>query len=80
MVDSDIARPRDVAVRLYSEWQQSKAVDKTLKTNFQNVYNVMLNDGLDPEQLHEDQDPGFFFIHCGVISDSDFGVVSSPVR
>jgi hypothetical protein len=50
----DITRPRGVAVRMYSEWQQSKAVNKTLKAEFQKVCNVTLNDGLDLEQAYRD--------------------------
>jgi hypothetical protein len=46
--------PRDVAVRLYSEWQQSKVVNETLKTEFQKACDIALNDGLDLEQVYED--------------------------
>jgi len=40
-------RTRDVAVRMCSEWQQSKVVDVTLKAEFQKACNATLNDGLD---------------------------------
>lgn len=61
----DIPGPRDVAVKLYSEWQQSNVVDEGLKTEFQKACDVSLNDGLDLEQIYEDQDPEFF-IQSGV--------------
>jgi hypothetical protein len=51
---------RDVAVKEYSDWQQSKVVDPILKAEFQKACDVALADGLDLEQIHEDQDPGFF--------------------
>ena len=59
-VTLDIPGPRDVAVRMYSEWQQSNVVDEVLKTEFQKACDVALDDGLDLEQVYEDQDPGFF--------------------
>jgi hypothetical protein len=54
MADLDVPGPRDVAVRLYSEWQQSKVVNETLKTEFQKACDIALNDGLDLEQVYED--------------------------
>jgi hypothetical protein len=47
MVALNIPGPQDVAVRMYSEWQQSKVVDVTLKAKFQKAFNATLNDGLD---------------------------------
>lgn len=47
-------------MRMYSEWQQSNVVDEALKTEFQKACDVALDDGLDLEQVYEDQDPGFF--------------------
>ena len=41
----DIPGPRDVAVRLYSEWQQSNVIDEGLKTEFQKACDVALDDG-----------------------------------
>jgi len=65
IVDLEIPGPRDVAVKLYSEWQQSKVVDETLKIEFQKACDIALDDGLDLEQISEDQDPGLF-IQSGV--------------
>jgi len=56
----DIPGPRDVAVRNYSHWQQSKVDDEILKVEFRKAYDVALADGLDLEQVHRDQDPDFF--------------------
>jgi hypothetical protein len=60
IVRLDIPGPRDLAVRIYSGWQQSNVVDEALKTEFQNACDGALDDGLDLEQVYEDQDPGFF--------------------
>jgi hypothetical protein len=51
---------RDVAVKEYSVWQQSKVGDQILKAEFQKACDVALANGLDLEQIHEDQDPSFF--------------------
>jgi hypothetical protein len=64
-VHLDIPGPRDLAVRMYSEWQQSNVIDEGLKTEFQKARNVALDDGLDLEQVYQDQDPSFF-IQSGV--------------
>jgi hypothetical protein len=56
----DIPGPRDTAVIAYSEWQQSNVVDEGLKEEFQKACKATLEDGLDLEQVYEDQDPGFF--------------------
>ncbi|TVY71304.1 hypothetical protein LSUE1_G004473 [Lachnellula suecica] len=56
----DIPGPRDVAVRDYSHWHQSKVNDEILKVEFQKACDVTLADGLDLEQVHDDQDPDFF--------------------
>jgi len=37
----------------------------TLKAEFRKAYEVTLQDGLDLEQVYEDQDPGFF-IQSGI--------------
>ena len=50
---------RDVAVKTYSKWQQSNVDDDELKLDFQKACDVTLADGLDLEQLHEDQDFDF---------------------
>jgi hypothetical protein len=56
----EIPGSRDRAVRVYSEWQQSKVDDDMLKEEFQKACEVALQDGLDLEQVHEDQDHTFF--------------------
>ena len=42
IISLDIPGPRDVAVRLYSEWQQSNVADEGLKTEFQKACDVLL--------------------------------------
>ena len=56
----DIPGHRDAAVKKYSDWQQSQVIDKTLKLEFQKACDVTLADGLDLEQIYQDQDPEFF--------------------
>jgi hypothetical protein len=56
----DIPGPRDTAVIAYSEWQQLNVVDDALKEEFQKACAATLGDGLDLEQVYEDQDPNFF--------------------
>ncbi|KAK1973899.1 hypothetical protein LZ30DRAFT_787423 [Colletotrichum cereale] len=63
---TNIAGPRDVAVRTYCEWQCSQVESETLKLEFWKAYNVALDHGLDLEQVHEDQQPDFF-VEQGVI-------------
>jgi len=60
MADFDIPEPLDMAVGVYSEWQQSRVVDEIRKADIQKACNLALDDGLDLEQIYEDQDPGFF--------------------
>lgn len=36
------------------------SINDTLKTVFRQVYDVMLENGLDLEQVYKDQDPNFF--------------------
>lgn len=50
----------DVAVTEYTEWQESNLRDQTLKTEFRKACEIALADGLDLEQVYEDQDPDFF--------------------
>jgi hypothetical protein len=61
----DIPGPRDIAVAAYGDWQQSKVVDQTLQLEYQKARDVTLQDGLDLEQVFEDQDADFF-IQSGV--------------
>jgi hypothetical protein len=56
----DIPGHRDVAVKEYGEWQVSNVDNDTLKTAFREVCDVMLENGLDLEQVYKDQDPNFF--------------------
>jgi uncharacterized protein YpbB len=51
---------RDVAMKEYSDWQQSQVNDETLKAEFQKAYELALTDGFDLEQIHEDQNLSFF--------------------
>jgi hypothetical protein len=56
----DIPGLRDVALRRYTEWQQSQVEDTTLKDEFRNAYNAAMTEGLSLEQVHKHQDPEFF--------------------
>ncbi|OJD24006.1 hypothetical protein ACJ73_04634 [Blastomyces percursus] len=56
----EIPGPRDKAVKEYGEWQVSNVIDDTLKAAFRQVCDVMLENGLDLEQVYKDQDPDFF--------------------
>jgi hypothetical protein len=64
-LDLDIPGPRDAAVIAYSEWQQSNVEDEALKDEFRKACAATLEDGLDLEQVYEDQDPSFF-VQSGV--------------
>jgi hypothetical protein len=55
----DIAGPRDVAVKNYSEWQQLQVLDASLKDEVRKACSAVLEEGLDLEQVHEDQDSNF---------------------
>lgn len=55
-----IPGPWDLAVKEYSEWQQSNVVDEKLKAELGKACEVVLEDGLGLEQVYEDQNPGFF--------------------
>jgi hypothetical protein len=56
----DIPGPRDEAVKEYSEWQVTNVTDHSLKAAFRQACDVMLENGLDLEQIFHDQDPEFF--------------------
>lgn len=56
----EVPGPRDVAVKVYSKWQQSNVVNEVLKAEFRKACEVTLQDGLDLKQVYQDQDPGFF--------------------
>jgi len=51
---------RDVAVRMYGEWQCGQVGDASLKMEYRQACGLTLADGLDLEQVFEDQDPGFY--------------------
>lgn len=55
-----ISGPRDTAVKEYSAWQETNVMDEGLKAQFQLACDVTLTNGLDLEQIHEDQNPDFF--------------------
>ncbi|PGG95398.1 hypothetical protein AJ80_09968, partial [Polytolypa hystricis UAMH7299] len=55
-----IPGPRDIAVRDYCKWLESKVTDKTYKADFKKACEVTLAHHLDLELVSEDQDPGFF--------------------
>jgi hypothetical protein len=52
---------RDVAVKEYGEWRASNVENDTLKTEFREVCDVMLENGLDLEQVYRDQEPHLLF-------------------
>lgn len=56
----DIPGLRDMAVRRYSDWQCSQVGDESLKTEYQKACDLTLDDGLDLEQVYEDQDAQFY--------------------
>ena len=53
----------DVAVTEYTEWQQSRMKDNSLKSEFRKACTIALADGLDLEQVYEETDPDFFVRH-----------------
>jgi hypothetical protein len=54
---------QDIAMTEYTNWQQSQVRDLMLKSEFQKACDIILADGLDLEQVYEDQDPSFFLRH-----------------
>ncbi|KAL3261624.1 hypothetical protein ABHI18_003597 [Aspergillus niger] len=60
MSSLDIPDPRDVAAKEYSEWEMSNVENDTLKSAFRQVCDVMLDNGLDLEQVYKDQNPKSF--------------------
>ena len=51
---------RDIAVQRYSNWQCSQVGDKTLKMQYRKACDLTLADGLDLEDVYEDQDAGCY--------------------
>lgn len=56
----DIPGLHDVAVEEYSKWQQSRVRRASLKDEISKARDLALANGLDLQQIHSDQDPGFF--------------------
>lgn len=56
----DIPDALDMAVWLYSEWQQSNIINTDWKLDIQKAYDVTIEDALDLEQIYTDNDPDFF--------------------
>jgi hypothetical protein len=56
----EIAGPRDVAVRMYSAWQCSQVSDRALKIEYQKACGITLDEGLDVELVHEDQNADLY--------------------
>lgn len=56
----DIPGPRDTAVRMYSEWQQSNVLDEDWMKDFQKARDVALKRRLDLELINAAQDPNLF--------------------
>jgi hypothetical protein len=55
----EIPGPRDKAVKDYCAWQQSQVEDPILKEAYEIAYNVMMDDGMDLELIHQDPNPEF---------------------
>lgn len=58
----DIPGYSDIAIQLYSEWQQSKVAREDLKADVVKACEAALDDGLDLEHVYADQDPDFFIL------------------
>ncbi|CAI7638513.1 unnamed protein product [Penicillium pancosmium] len=58
--------PRDVAVKEYSTWPETNVIDENLRAQFQLACDVTLANGLDLEQIHEDQNPESFLVQEGI--------------
>ena len=56
----DIPGLRDVALRRYTLWQQSKVEDPSLKDEYRKAQEAVLEEGLDLVQIYKYQDPGYF--------------------
>jgi hypothetical protein len=55
-----IPGPREVAVRNYCRWLESRATEEAYKADFQRVCKVTLENHPDLELIFDDSDPGFF--------------------
>jgi hypothetical protein len=58
--DFELPGFRDVALNEYSEWHQSRVFDTSLKADFQKARDVALENALDLDLIHEENDPNFF--------------------
>jgi hypothetical protein len=56
----DIPGFLDTAVETYSEWQQSRVRREDQKDEIRKLCDIALDQGLDLQQLYDDQDPDFF--------------------
>lgn len=59
-VVANIPGPRDEAVRDYRDWHLSQVSDEAYKTGFKRACELALEDCMDLEQVHLDQDIDFF--------------------
>jgi hypothetical protein len=50
----------DVTIRKYSEWQCSRVTNKSLKMEYQKVYQLTLAEGLDLELIYKEQNAQFY--------------------
>ncbi|OQE13971.1 hypothetical protein PENSTE_c040G02116 [Penicillium steckii] len=55
-----IAGPRELAVKKYCKWLESRATEETYKADFRKICQVTLDNRLDLELILEDSDTGFF--------------------
>jgi hypothetical protein len=55
----DLPGPRDEAVEDYCAWQQSKVKKPALKVEYQKACDVIIEDGMDLELIHQDPNPDF---------------------
>jgi hypothetical protein len=58
--DFELPGFRDVALNEYSEWHQSRVFDVSLKADFKKARDVALENALDLDLIHEENDPDFF--------------------
>ncbi|KAJ6014917.1 hypothetical protein N7540_009508 [Penicillium herquei] len=59
----DIPGLHNVAVAVYSDWQQSRVSSEALKDEIRKAWDLMLKNRLDLKQIHGDQDLDFFIKH-----------------
>ncbi len=59
--------PLDVAVREYSDWQQTRVNSQVLKDDVGKACDIALANGLDLRQINKDRDVEFFVKHGVVV-------------